>query len=147
VANIVNEITEALKMQIGTALPTRSESRYKWSLENNSFKTNSNLYCLRPGSASSVAGTNRTITIDQTFDLILSTEFKNKGDNDTALNDAIFSLYEDHETVYKLWFQRNLNISRVLVVDSVALTEPDIDNENNIVSITSSFNVKYRTEA
>jgi hypothetical protein len=146
VANIVQEITDGLKAQVATTLPLRTESRYIWDFKKNAFKNNSSLYAIRPSSGSSVSGTNRTITVDQGFELILSTEFKNKGDNDAALDAAIYSLYEDHEAVYKVWFQRNLAIARVLVIDSIELNEPDVDDDNNIVSITARFNVKYRTE-
>jgi hypothetical protein len=135
-----------MKAQIGTELPNRVESRYIWALEANSYRGNKNLYAVRPGAAFNVAGTNRTVTIDQNFEIILSSEFKNKGDNDAALDEVILGLYEDHEKLYPLMFQRNFNIQRVLVVNQVALSAPEIDNDNNIVSVTASFNVKYRTE-
>jgi hypothetical protein len=147
VPNIVKDITDQLKSQIATLFPLRSESRYIWSIDSNSYRTNKNLYAVRPSSGLNVTGTNRTVTIDQTFEVVLSTEFKNKGDNDASLNDAIMALYEDHEALYRLAFQRNLNISRVLVVNQVDLADPEIDNDNNIVSISSRFNIKYRTEA
>ena len=144
--NIVLDITNQMIAQVQATLPARSESKYIWSIDANSYRTNKNIFCVRPGSAINVLGTNRTVTLDQSFEILLSTEFKNKADNDTSLDDAIFALYEDHEKLYPLMFQRNFNIPRVLVVNQVELDAPDIDNDNNIVSITARFTVKYRTE-
>lgn len=144
-ASIVEDIVTQMKAQIATEIPGRSESRYVWSLETNSYRTNKDLFAVRPLGGSSVPGTNKTITIDQTFEVVLSTEFKNKGDNDASLQDAIFALHQDVEILYRFAYQRKFNIQRVLVVNSVEIAEADIDNGNNIVSISSRFNIKYRT--
>jgi hypothetical protein len=144
--NIVGSITDELKSQISTLLPTRKESAFRWSLEQNTSKGNKEVFALRPGSASTVSGTNRTITFDQDFTLILSNEFKNKGDNDAALDAAIQAIYQDLQTVYVEIYLRKLNIARVLVVQSITIDEPSIDNDNNIVNISLRFSVKYRTE-
>ena len=144
-ASIVQDIVTQMKAQIAENIPSRGESRYVWSLESNSYKTNRDLFAVRPLGASSVAGTNKTITLDQDFEVVLSTQFQNKGDNDASLQEAIFALHQDAETLYRFAYQRKFNIDRVLVVNSVEIAEADIDNENNIVSVASRFNIKYRT--
>jgi hypothetical protein len=94
-----------------------------------------------------VAGTNKTVTIRQTFDVVLSSDFKNVGDNDAALQEAVLTLTDDAETLYSYAFYRHFDIQRVLLVNAVDLSSPEIDNENNIVSMTVSFSVTYRTGA
>jgi hypothetical protein len=145
-SNLVADISSEIASQVGNLLPLRKPSRYQWSLNDNSFKGNSAIFAVRPGSASTTSGTNRTVTFDQNFEVILSDSFKNKGDNDAALDAAIKGIYEDMQTIYVEIFQRKLNLSRVLLIDSMEMSEAEVDNENDIVNITLRFNVKYRTE-
>lgn len=144
--NLVGDITNEIRDQVGTLLPNRKLSAYIWSLESNTTKGNKEVYSVRMGAGNSVSGTNKTITLDQDFEVILSSEFKNKADNDAALDGVIYALYQDAQTVMVELYQRKLNLSRVLVVQSLELGEPSIDNDINIVNISLRFNVKYRTE-
>jgi hypothetical protein len=145
-SNIVAEITDSIALQVGNLLPNRKKSPFVWDFAQNSSKANKSVYAVRQGSASNVAGTNKTVTFDQTFEVALSSDFKNKSDSDSSLSDTISAMYQDLQTVWTEIFLRKLNLSRVLLVSGLELTEPLIDNDNNIVNISLRFVVKYRTE-
>lgn len=145
-SNIVKDIRDALVEQIQTELPSYAQSPFIWDFASNNDKKSKNIFAVRPQSGSSVSGTNKTITLDQDFEVYLSTKYINKGDKDSALDEAIMGLFEDHEKLEKLLFRRNINIARVLVVESVALSAPEIDNENHNVAIIATYTIKYRNE-
>jgi hypothetical protein len=146
VSSIVETIYTDLKTQILAALPARYESRYVWDPARNPSTANSSIFMIRPQGATSANTTNRAITLDHSFDVILSTSYKNIKETDTPLRNAIFALHEDHETIYRFAFLSNFGIPRVLLVSTVDIAEPDIDEENGVVSIVATYTIKYRTE-
>jgi hypothetical protein len=146
VSNLVKDIRDGLENLIESTCPNFKKSRYIWDFQLNNERTSGDIYAVRPNSGSSTTGTNKTITINQTFEVLLSSKFKNVSDKDSALDLVIMGLYEEHEKLEKVLFQRNINIARVLVVESIDLSSPDIDNDNNSVTITASYVIKYRNE-
>lgn len=145
-SNIALDIRDQLRTQLQAELPTFTEALYKYDHSQNNYTHNEKIFSIIPDAANSVSGSTRTITVDQDFLVRLSTEFKNIEDTDNALDTALFSLYEAHETLYRVFYQRNLSISRVMVVSELALDAPEINNENSIVTIQARYRIKYRTE-
>lgn len=145
-SNIVLDIRDSLKTQIEAELPNFKLSKFAWDFERNNDRNNDNIYAVRPQSASNVRGTNQTITLNHDYDIYLSSRYKSKGDNDIDLDEVIMSLYEQHEKLEKMLFRRKLNIQRVLVVESVTLTAPQIDYDNHTVSIVATYTIKYRND-
>lgn len=142
--SLVRDIKEAFETQIEETLTSYSKSKYKWSIEQNNKANSSSVYAVRVNSAGTISGTTQTITQARTFDVILSTKFKNKGDNDDNLDEQIMVLCDDHESLQVVLFRRKLNLARVLLVQAIDISEPDIDNENNIVTMTATYTVNFR---
>lgn len=143
--SLVEDIVSGFKSEIATLFPTKSESKFVWDITKNASNKNSNIYAVRPLEISTVAGTNKTITKDQQFAVILSTIYQNKADGDAALQAAIFDLFNDHEILAEELYRRKLGLQRVLLVNAIAQEEPEIDTDNKIVSIEALYTVKYRT--
>jgi len=104
-------------------------------------------FCTRVGSASTTDGTNRAVTFDHDIEVILSQKWLPKrGQGDSDLREKISDISEDLETVYKELYKRPfaLDSAALLLIAPLDLSEPDIDEDNNLVSITLTLNVKYR---
>lgn len=143
--SIVQSVVDELKTSFATTLPTYGESKHVYGLDKNSFRHNALLFSVKPAGYRNVAGPTKSLFIDGDFDLVLSTEYKNKNQTDEALRDAIEALHEAHEIVYKEWFFKSWGATRVLKVNELAVDAPEVDEENNVVSITARYNIKYRT--
>jgi len=141
---IVREIRDAFNTQIESILPSYSRSKYKWSFADNNKPNSKSIYAVRIGSAGTISGTNQTITQERLFEVLLSNRFESKGDNDNDLDEKIIQLIDDHEALQVELYRRKLNISRVLVINAIDITEPEIDNENNIVTMTATYTVRFR---
>jgi hypothetical protein len=127
-------------------LPTYKPAPYNWNLDLNNRKQAKKIIAVKPLSGASFAGPLRTIAIDQEFSVILSDVYNNKGDNDQDLNDKIYAIYEDIETLYKNLMLRKLNISTVLGVLIVDIKEPNINEEEKYLSVEATFSVKYKKD-
>jgi hypothetical protein len=144
--SIVSDIVDALEAKIILTAPTFSKASYGWDTSFNSESKSKKIFSIRPSSASFISGTCRTITIEQTFSVEFCDSFRNKGDKDTDLNEKIMGLYEAHESLYRETMRDNFQIGRVQVVSAFDINEPEIDNDNKICRIVTSFTIRYRTE-
>ena len=145
-SSIVLDITTELENTIGTLFPSKTMSKYVWDLARNAHKKNEELFAIRPGSLSSVAGTTKTATVDQTFKVLFSTSFNNAPGNDEDLQDKVFDLFNNVSDLWYEAYRSKFGIARVLVVSGFDCDEPEIDLENRVVSIETRFTIKYRTK-
>jgi hypothetical protein len=143
---IVSDIIDAIESQINSILPEYKKAAFVYDLGLNNRKQAKKVYAIKPGSASNVTGSTMTITLDHDFDVTLSDIYNPKNDSDSSLQDKVLEMHEDIEELYKVLFQRKLGLVKVLVVQVVDISEPDIDNDNNTVSLTVTFSIKYRKE-
>lgn len=143
---IVQEIVDAIEINIQALLPTYKKASFVYDLGLNNRKQSKKIYAITPQSASNVSGSTLTVTLDQTFDVTLSDTYSPKNDSDISLQDKVLEIHSDIETIYKELFQRRLGLAKVLVVQVVDISSPEVDNDNNTVAITASFSVKYRKE-
>lgn len=145
-SSYVKQITDAIELKLGTLLPTFKRSPYVWSIGKTNTKTSTNVFRIIPGTAESVDGTLRTITIKQSFTVYLTSSFVNKNTTDEVLQNTIESLYEALELVTIEAMQRRFNISRIMAAESLELLAPEIDHDSDIVSIGATYKFIYRME-
>lgn len=145
-SSYVKKITDAIEAKIISTLPGFSKSRYIWSIENNNTKTNNKVFRVIPESAQSVEGTMRTLTIEQKITVFLTTSFVNRNGEDQALCDAIEELYSSLELITNEAMKKHFDFNRILNVVGVDISAPEIDNNNDIVSIGATYTILYRTE-
>jgi len=144
--SMVEEIKDALEAYVNTLVPTYEKSQYVWDSSLNSDSKTKAYYAIRPNSCRFIAGTCRTITLEQDFTLEIGNVYRNKGDTDYNADEKVYEIYQLHETIYKEVLRDNFNIQRVQVVSDFSLNEPVIDNDNKSVKIEAIFTVRYRTE-
>lgn len=143
----VNAVVTGLYAEVEAVIPEYKKAAHVWIREKNTDKKPT--IAVRPGSGASTAGTNRAVTIDQSFELELTRTWKPQaGLKGTDLDAQILQMQEDHEKVWKKIFQRRFNAdpSVVLVVSAFDISSPEVDNENNTVSLLVTYQVVYRSE-
>jgi hypothetical protein len=142
----VSEIVEKIEGKIVELLPSYKQLPYAYSIELNDRLADKN-FAVKIGSATTTDGTNRAVTFDHEIDVLLSQKWLPKrGQGDSDLRDKISQISSDLETVYKELYKRPMAVesASLLIIAPLDLSAPDIDNDNNIVSITLTLSVKYR---
>jgi hypothetical protein len=142
----VGLIIAAFKTEITAVTTGYTESKYVYDFTANNAKTSKKIYAVRPAESADSMGANREITLDQTIEVLLSDVFANKGDTDAALQAVIEAINVDIDAINIRLFQRRLNLSWVLVISSIDISAPLIDNNNNNVTLTAKYTVKYKME-
>lgn len=141
----VSTILTQLASQIGSLLPDYTELDYVYDNEKNTFRTGERRYGVGVEDGSSVEGTVKSITIDQTFFVKIVDCTANRS-SDTSERIAISSLYDDFETIQKNIFQKKIGIpSVVLVVSEVDMESPEKVGDNTIM-LKGNFTVKHRNQ-
>jgi len=136
-------ILNAIETRTNAVLPTYSRLKYSYNIEQNSRRVSADSYGIGSGAAISVTGTNRTITLDQEFFVVLTKDFGGR-DNDAAERDSLKGIYDDLETLYRDLFQSKLGIpAEVYLVSELSLDEPE-KIADNVISVTMRFLVKHR---
>jgi len=142
----VSELVTLLESKIEELLPSYKPMPFMYLPELNERLQVKN-YAIRVGSASTTEGTNRAVTFDHSISIDLSQRFepkKSQGDKD--LRDKISVISNDIQTLYKELYRRPgaLASATLMVIAPLDLSEPTVDNENNLVSLTLTLSVKYR---
>lgn len=127
-------------------IPTFTKAPYVWSVNNNNSKTSKNIFRVIPDAAQSVDGTLRTVTISQKFTVFLTTNFANKNTSDVVLQNEIENIYTALQVVTLDAMQRHFAINRLMSVPSMEMTAPEIDHDNDTITIGASYSVLYRME-
>jgi hypothetical protein len=146
---IVQEIVEAVRPIIETDIaPEFSKMNYQYLVNSNSERSLEKRYGFTVGPASGVDGQAIGFcTVDHIFRLELLDSFLNK-DCDDALENKIFELHGLIQKALKKFQKSKLALptigNRVILITLVGIDEPEIVEENQIVSITANFNFKYQ---
>lgn len=145
---IVEDILNALESKINSLLPTYKKSHFSYELEKNNRKSAKKIYAIRVIGGISTNGVLQSITVDQGFEVILSDIFQPKNDNDKDMESKILSINGDIEILYKDIYQKRLDLTsaKVLLVEIVEISKPEIDTDNCSVSINATFKIRYRTQ-
>jgi len=143
----VDAVVTGLYVEAEAVIPEYKKAPHVWLREKNTDKKP--LIAVRPGSGASTSGTNRAVTIDQSFEVELTRTWKPQaGLKGSDLDAQILQMQEDQEKVWRRIFQRRFNAepSVVLVVSAFDISSPEVDNENNTVSLLVTYQVVYRSE-
>jgi hypothetical protein len=143
---VVSDLVTYLEGKVETLVPGYIKFPFCYSLEDNTSQANKN-YAVNVGSANSTSGLNGYITVDHSFEVKLAQKFiQKKGEGDSDLRAKIATVSTDIETLYKSLYRRPGGIASaaLLLISPVDVSAPDIDNDNNLVTLTLTLNVKYR---
>jgi hypothetical protein len=142
----LSELIALVEDRVQDLLPAYSPAPFVYDLAANNRK-NDKIFGVRLGSSTSSAGLNSWITIDTSIGVDLSQKFlPKKAEGDESLRDKIAELTGDIETIYKTLYRRAgaLDSASLILIAPVDVSEPNIDNDNNLVTLTLTLSVKYR---
>jgi hypothetical protein len=143
---IIKEIIDDMYAKLAVILPTHLVLPFQYDAALNDRISNKAL-SITVGNASTIPGVNKFITMTHTFSIGLYYRFDNKkGAGDKDLRDKINDAHGDIETVYKEFYRRPMSAisGQVLVVQPLDIAEPDINTDDNYVSIVLNIGVQYR---
>ena len=136
-------ILDAINDRIVALALGRNKLKYSYSLEKNDTRGEANAYGYGVSDGSAVAGTLKSVTIDQTFFVVLTENFINRR-GDSKEDIAIKTIYDDMEVIYQDFVTSKLGINAtVLLVSELSLDAPEKISDNTI-SVQASFIVKHR---
>ena len=136
-------ILNAIQTRITALGLSRTKLDYSYDLEKNSKRSEKSAYGFGAGSAEWEQGTHRTVTLNQSFFVVLTENYVNRSD-DSKEDTAIKAIYDDIETIFLDFASSKLGIAAtVLVVESLSLDEP-IKISENTISVKANFIVKHR---
>jgi len=139
------QILSAIDTRVQAVLPTYSLLKYSYDLEANDYRGSELGYGVTVGGGNSVEGTHKSITMDQSFGVILTGRFGGRA-KDLAEREALNVIYDNLELLYVDFFQSKLGINSVVyLVSSLELDEPE-KIADNIISVKMNFTVKFRKQ-
>lgn len=140
----VTDILGAIETRVQAVLPnTYSRLRYTYDLEKNEFRDIEDGYAIGVASGETVTGINRAATFDQTFFVIITDRYINRG-TDAKEREILKDIYDNLETVYKDIFQSKAGLGNIiLVVQDIGFEEPEKLSDGTL-SVRMNFTVKYR---
>ncbi len=142
----ISDLLDLVEDKVDALLPDYKAMPFVYELELNDRLASKN-YGVRLGSASTIAGTNHAATFDHSVEIDLTQRYEpKKSSGDMDLRAKISSISGDIETLYKEFYRRpgSLASASLLTIAPVDLSEPKIDNDNNLITITLTLSVKYR---
>lgn len=141
----VSSILTSLKNEVSSVLGADwSELHHIYNLEDNSFRTGDNRYGIGSISGDSVTGTNKAITLDFGFFVVLTKSFINRtGDGNERV--ALSDIYDQFDSINENIFQKKLNNSNILLVQDISYDEP-LKVDRGVISVRVNFTIKYRRQ-
>lgn len=144
-SNFVEQINDAIKVRIAAVVPTFSEMKFVLNVSLNNSRNNANLFGVRPLSAFSQDGVTNQITLEQSFEIILSTRFINKGSSDLEQRDVMFTLYDQMDVVFEDLLGTKAGIPAViLLISEPSMAEPEYLDDDHVAVLRGSISIRYR---
>jgi hypothetical protein len=143
VSSVVEQIATFIEETIAANVSGLVKSPNYYNLNQNSGTQNDYIFAVRPASGSPTAGTTRSITIRQDYEVEIAKDYINKqSSKDEGLRAAIFDIHEDAEVIHAaLSLRKNSNI---LIVEPPSFDRPEVNENGKFVSITFTYPVIYR---
>lgn len=141
----VSTILTSLESQVATTLGASwSELEYVYDLEANTQSNNDYRYGIGASSGSSVSGTNKAVTVDFGFFVVLTRCFVNRS-SDEKQRTILSEIYDKFEDINKNVFQKKLSNANILLVSELSYDAPEIVGDSTI-AVRVNFTIKYRNQ-
>lgn len=141
----ISSILTSLESQVATTLGANwNELDYVYDLEANELRNSEKRYGVGAESGTSVDGTNKAITVDMSFFVVLTRTFANRS-SDESERVVLSDIYDKLETININVFQKKLNNASVLLVSELSYDSPEKVDDGTI-SVKVSFTVKFRNQ-
>lgn len=143
-SNLVEQILDAIELEVKTETGF-TKLKYNYNLELNDSIKNGQRFGVRPKEASVADGLNKVYTVDQVFTVTLVLGYESNAQSDATLQTRVKTLYNKMDEVIKAMHLNKAGLpSIILVVNLDSIAEPEINEENKIVSLSADFIIKYR---
>lgn len=124
---------------------TFQELAYVINVEKNDLRRIKNGYGVRYLEANPSDGVTRHYTLDQRFEIILTTSNPRKND-DSGLLSSTSTLYDLIDDIFKDLVNSKVGLpSLVLLVYQPTISEPEYLNDNDFIVLRHQVTVKYRS--
>lgn len=141
----ISSILSSLETQVASVLGSDwSELDYVYDIEKNTSANNHNRYGIGVLNGSSVSGTNKAITVDFGFFVVLTKYVVNQSSDENERT-ALEAIYDEFENINKNVFQKKLNNANILLVSELSYDTPEPVGDNTI-SVRVNFTIKYRNQ-
>lgn len=141
----VSTLVSSIKARIAIVANDYTELGYALDINKNAFKNNYKRYGVLVGAGAEAAGVTRALTMDQTFELILTDGFINKQMSDSEEQSKVIALQDLMKDIYlDLVNTKAGSPSTCMIVSQLQLQTPETIKEQNVVIQRATINVKYR---
>ena len=141
----ISSIITSLESQVATTLGADwSELDYVYDLEQNELRNSEKRYGIGTESGTSVGGTNKAITVDMSFFVVLTRTYVNRS-SDESERVMLSDIYDQFETININVFQKKLSNASVLLVSELTYDSPEKVDDGTI-SVKVNFTVKFRNQ-
>lgn len=141
----VSSLIAAIKTRVAAVASTYSEISYAKDLSKNSFKGNFKRYGVIPLSSNESSSVTRALTVDQSFQLILTDGFINTAMSDSSEQAASIALQDLANDIYIDLVNTKAGSSSIcLQVYDLSLDSPETLQDQSVVIQKSTFKIKYR---
>ena len=142
--SIVGEVLSFIEASVLNALPGIQKSKNYYNFSKNGNIKSDYIFAVRPGTASIVNGTLRSVTMSQDFEIEISRDYIENGSDDMAIRKAIDLIYSDNEKILKEVSLRKTDVVNIVLVQGPSFSQPTINENTKSVSITFTYPVTYR---
>ena len=146
-ANIVEQINDAIKSQVSTTLgASYSELDYVIDVAMNDFRNETKRYGVRPkfGADDFAGGIKGHYNANQEFEVILTHDYVNR-DSDEDQRAKQFILLDAVDSILKDILLSKAGLPAIILnISAFIIEEPEFLDEDNLSVQRISFNVKYR---
>lgn len=146
--DIVQQITDGMTLEIATTLgATYKELPYIYDVAKNNFRTSKSRYGVRPLSTSEINGVVKATTHTQAFEVVLTEGYIESAIGDSKIQQMALLAFENMYTLYQQIVKSKAGIpNSVLLVGDLAISEPEILEEDKVLILRASINILYRIE-
>lgn len=145
----ITDIKAGIEARIEIAVSTYAKLSYQTDISNNKFKGNSKGYAVLPSSALEVDGLLGSYNMDHEFSISLTNSYNQGAKSqigDELKTSRIAELQDDILAIYSdLSVNKGAIDASILVINSLNISEPDFIDEEKVIIINFTVNVKYKT--
>lgn len=145
---MIKTIKDKILERLGVKLSGFSKMSFSYSIEENKFNKNKKTYGVNSGSFQTTEGASCLNTLDHKFDIVLTDTFLSGGGsqlNDDLKAEKVVELQDKCLMIYKdLQVNKNVLGAGILIVNGLSVSTPEFLEEENIVVLRMSVNIKYK---
>ena len=146
-SSLVTDIITGIETRLAAVLTTYDPLRYYFDITKNDYAGNNNRYAVVPKEVETQVGVVRSVTVNQDFQIILTSGYRNNPKSDTDLQAVIKDLYDKMDDVLNDLYLTKLGApSIVLLLTLSGIEEPEILEDNKVIALRMNIKVRYRRD-